>query len=234
MPKVAVIAGVGPGLGAALARKLIQEGCQVGLLARSSTYLQTLAEELRANGGQVLPAAVDIADPDQGADGFRQIREALGPVDILINHASMAAWKGLLELNEDEFERAWRVSCFGAFLCSRQAVPDMLASGSGAILFTGATSSIRGHGGAVAFSSAKFALRGLAQSMARQYWPQGIHVAHIVVDGVIDTPDVQADPDEPLLNPDAMAQAYWSLIEQDKSAWTLELDLRPHGEAFFE
>lgn len=103
---------------------------------------------------------------------------------------------------------------------------------------TGATSSIRGRDGALAFSSAKFAMRGLAEAMAREYWSRGVHVAHIVVDGVIDTPAVRErftpGPDEPFLNPDAMADAYWALVQQDKSAWTLEIDLRPHGEAFFE
>ena len=238
MSKTAVVAGVGPGLGASLVRKFAREGCQVGMFARSADYLQVLAEEVREADVDVLPVPVDITDPDQVADGFQQVRDAFGPVDILVNHASMAAWKGLLGLSVEEFERAWRVSCCGAFLCSREAVPDMLEIGSGAILFTGATSSIRGRGGAVAFSSAKFAMRGLAEAMAREYWPRGIHVAHIVVDGAIDTPAVRErfDPglDEPLLNPDAMADAYWALIQQDKSAWTLEIDLRPYGEAFFE
>ena len=238
MSKTAVVAGVGPGLGASLVRKFAREGCQVGMFARSADYLQVLAEEVREADVDVLPVPVDITDPDQVADGFQQVRDAFGPVEILVNHASMAAWKGLLGLSVEEFEQAWRVSCYGAFLCSREAVPDMLKSGSGTILFTGATSSIRGRGGAVAFSSAKFAMRGLAEAMAREYWPRGIHVAHIVVDGAIDTPAVRErfDPglDEPLLNPDAMADAYWALIQQDKSAWTLEIDLRPYGEAFFE
>ena len=238
MPKTAVIAGVGPGLGAALVRKFAREGCQVGMFARSGDYLRTLSEETKEATGDVLPVPVDITEPDQVADGFHRVRDAFGPVDILVNHASMAAWKGLLDLSVGEFEQAWRVSCYGAFLCSREAVPDMLESGAGAILFTGATSSIRGRDGALAFSSAKFAMRGLAEAMAREYWPRGIHVAHIVVDGVIDTPAVRErfnpGPDEPLLNPDTMADAYWSLIQQDKSAWTLEIDLRPHGEAFFE
>ena len=238
MSRTAVIAGVGPGLGASLVGKLAREGCQVGMFARSADYLQTLSEEAEAADGAVLPVPVDITDPAQVADGFRRVRDAFGPVEILVNHASMAAWKGLLDLSVGEFEQAWRVSCYGAFLCSREAVPDMLESGSGTILFTGATSSIRGRGGALAFSSAKFAMRGLAEAMAREYWPKGIHVAHVVVDGVIDTPSVRErfnpGPDEPFLSPDAMADAYWALIQQDKSAWTLEIDLRPHGEAFFE
>jgi len=238
MSKTAVIAGVGPGLGASLVNKFAREGCRVGMFARSGDYLEDLAKEAKESGMDVLPVAIDITQPNQVADGFKQVRDAFGPVDILVNHAAMAAWKGLLDLSLDEFEQAWRVSCYGAFLCSREAVPNMLESGSGAILFTGATSSIRGREGALAFSSAKFAMRGLADSMAREYWSKGIHVAHVVVDGVIDTPSVRErfnpGPDEPLLNPDAMADAYWALIQQDKSTWTWELDLRPHGEAFFE
>jgi NAD(P)-dependent dehydrogenase (short-subunit alcohol dehydrogenase family) len=138
---------------------------------------------------------------------------------------------------------------FGAFLCAREAVPDMLGlatgrvrptggRGVGAIIFTGATSSVRGRGGAVAFSSAKFAVRGLAQSLAVELWPKGIHVAHVVIDGVIDTPKVRrtykSSDKEPLLKPEAIADSYWNLIQQERSAWSLEIDLRPNKEAFFE
>jgi len=114
----------------------------------------------------------------------------------------------------------------------------MLKLATGTIIFTGATSSVRGRGGAVAFSSAKFAVRGLAQSLAVELWPKGIHVAHVIIDGVIDTPNVRKtykpSADEPLLKPEAIADAYWNLIQQECSAWTLEIDLRPHKEAFFE
>ena len=237
MAKTAVVAGVGPGLGASLVRKFAREGCQVAMLARSEKYLQTLAEEMRRDNFDVLPVTADITDPEQVAIGFEQIRNTYGPVDLLVNHASAALWKGLLDLSPEEFEAAWRVSCHGAFLCSREAVADMLKSGGGTVLFTGATSSIRGRSGAVDFSSAKFAVRGLADAMAREYWPAGIHVAHIVIDGVIDSPASRAnfpDPDEPMLDPDAMADAYWALVQQDKNAWAFEFELRPHGEAFFE
>ena len=238
MSKTAVIAGVGPGLGASLVKKFAREGCRVGMLARSSDYVSLAADEAQKEGLEVLAVPADITDPGQVAEAFQTVRASFGPVDILVNHASMAVWKGLLDLSPEEFERAWRVSCLGAFLCSREVVPDMLETGGGTVLFTGATSSVRGRGGALAFSSAKFAMRGLAEAMAREYWPKGIHVAHVVVDGVIDTPAVRENykpaPGEPLLNPDAMADAYWALVQQDKTAWSLEIDLRPHGEAFFE
>jgi len=228
-----LIAGVGPGLGTSLARKFAAEGCRVGMIARSESSLQAAASQVE---GDVLPVQADITDPDQVASAFKQVRDSFGPVDILINHASFAAWKGLLELSPEEFEQSWRVTVFGGFLCAKEAVSDMLKSGDGAILFTGATSGIRGRAGALAFSSAKFGVRGMADSMAREYWPKGIHVAHIIIDGIIDTPQVRAqykpDENEPLLNPDAIAESYWNLTRQNRSAWTFELEVRPHNEEF--
>src|SRR5207302_1740410 len=126
----------------------------------------------------------------------------------------------------------------GAFRCAGEAVLDMLECRAGAMIFTGATSSVRGRGGAAAFSSAKFAVRGLAQSLAVELWPKGIHVTHVIIDGVIETPQVRkryrAAAKEPLLKPQAIADAYWNLIQQDRIAWSLEIDLRPNKEAFFE
>ena len=234
MAQTVLIAGVGPGLGAALVRKFATEGCQVGMVARSEKSLQDMAGQLK---GDILPVQADITDSEQVSRAFEKVRDNFGPVDILINHASYAAWKGLLDLSPEQFEQSWRVTVYGAFLCAREAVPDMLKSGGGAILFTGATSGIRGRAGALAFSSAKFGVRGMADSLAREYWPQGIHVAHIVIDGIIDTPQVRErynpDENEPLLNPDAIADSYWSLTRQDRSAWTFELEVRPHDEEFF-
>jgi NAD(P)-dependent dehydrogenase (short-subunit alcohol dehydrogenase family) len=233
--RVAIVAGVGPGLGAALVRKLAQEGCRVGMFARSPEFIGKLAAKLEP---ELLAVPTDISDPKQVAAGFGKVREKLGKIDILIQHASDSLGEGLAKTTPDEFERSWRVAVFGAFLCAREAVPDMLKRGSGAIIFTGATSSVRGRGGAVSFSSAKFAVRGLAQSLAVELWPKGIHVAHVIVDGVIDTPNVRKtykpSAKDPLLQPEAIADAYWHLIRQDRSAWSLEIDLRPHKEAFFE
>jgi NADP-dependent 3-hydroxy acid dehydrogenase YdfG len=237
MKKTAVISGVGPGLGASLVRKFASEGCQVGLLARSSDEIQTLATELQASGTKALALPTDITDAQMVESSFNRIHEELGTVDILINHAGNAAWGEFSELTAEDFYRSWQVCAFGSFLCAQQVVPDMVEKGSGAILFTGATSAIRGRPGAIAFSSAKFAVRGLAWGLARELGPKGIHVAHIIIDGVIDTPSVreryQLSEDEPLLLPDEIAEAYWSLIQQPKSAWSFELDLRPHNEEFF-
>jgi NAD(P)-dependent dehydrogenase (short-subunit alcohol dehydrogenase family) len=242
MNQVAVIAGAGPGLGKALGRKFLREGCRVGLLARSAASLRNLEAELRQEapaGSTVGTLAVpcDMMNPQQVTSAFKRVRETLGPVEILINHASQSAWKGLLDLSLEEFESAWRVAAYGALLCTREVVPDMLRKGSGTILFTGATSSIRGRGGALDFSSAKFAVRGMAESLARELWPKGIHVAHVVIDGVIGQPEARrqstAAPSGPWLDPAAIAEAYWSLVTQAPSAWTLELDLRPFQEEFF-
>jgi len=231
MSRTAVVTGVGSGLGAALVRKLVQEGCRVGMLARSGPYLNHLAQE---SAPHALPVPTDLTQPAQVIRGFQQIRDAFGGVDILINHAGSATWAGLMDLRPDQFEQAWRVGPFASFLCCQEVVPEMLRKGRGAILFSGATSSIRGRGGASAFSSAKFGVRGLAESLARELWPQGIHVAHIIIDGEIGSGSDNPSPaDPPALHPDAMALSYWNLVTQDPSAWTLELDLRPHREDFF-
>jgi NAD(P)-dependent dehydrogenase (short-subunit alcohol dehydrogenase family) len=244
--RLAIIAGVGPGLGAALVRKLVQEGYQVGMFARSPGLIGELADEL---GPNTLAVPTDVSNAKEVARGFRKVRQQMGSVEILIAHASGSVGEGLLKTTPDQFEQSWRTAVFGAFLCAREAVPDMLGlatgrvrpiggRGVGAIIFTGATSSVRGRGGAVAFSSAKFAVRGLAQSLAVELWPKGIHVAHVVIDGVIDTPKVRrtykSSDKEPLLKPEAIADSYWNLIQQERSAWSLEIDLRPNKEAFFE
>jgi NAD(P)-dependent dehydrogenase (short-subunit alcohol dehydrogenase family) len=232
---VAIVAGVGPGLGAALVRKLAKEGCVVGMFARSPGFIGKLADEL---GPNALAVPADVSDAKEVAAGFRKVRQQIGPVHILIAHASGSVGEGLTKTMPDQFEQSWRIAVLGAFLCAREAVPDMLKRRAGAIIFTGATSSVRGRGGAVAFSSAKFAVRGLAQSLAVELWPRGIHVAHVIIDGVIDTPKVRKayklSDNEPLLKPEAIADSYWNLIQQERSAWSLEIDLRPNKEAFFE
>ncbi len=235
--KVAVVAGVGPGLGAALVRKFSSEGYAIGMLARSEESLSTIAQSLPGDG-PFKTVATDLSDPQAVAAAFETIISALGPPDVLVNHASAASWNGIMDSTPKEFEMSWRVSVLAAFHCSRAVIPGMLATGSGSILFTGATSSVRGRDGAVAFSSAKFGSRGLADAMARELWPQGIHVAHIIVDGLIGTSGERkkhpSEQDEPMLDPDAMAESYWHLVKQDRSCWTFEIDLRPNREAFME
>lgn len=232
MSRTAVIAGVGPGLGESVARKFVEEGCNVGLFARSEAYLDSLEEDL---GADAIAVPTDITDPEQVESGVETVRDAFGPIDVLVNHASTATWQGLRDISPEEFERSWRVSAKGAFLCSKAAVDEMLTDDGGTIIFTGATSAVRGREGAIGFSSAKFAVRGMAESMARELGPEGIHVAHVVIDGQIRPPGglERSDRDEEsVLDPDSIADSYWHLVTQDRSSWTLELDLRPHVEDF--
>ncbi|MFC7156377.1 SDR family NAD(P)-dependent oxidoreductase [Halomarina halobia] len=232
MTHTAVIAGVGPGLGESLARRFVEEGCSVGLFARSSAYLDDLAADL---GERALAVPTDVSDQAQVARGFAEVREAFGPVDVLVNHASAAPWRGTLDISGEAFREALAVGAEGALYCSQEAVRDMLDGEGGTVVFTGATTSRRGREGAIGFSAAKFAARGMAESMARELGPEGIHVAHVVIDGQILTPGAREQGDrrtETFLDPDEIAREYWHLIEQDRSTWTLELDLRPHVESF--
>ena len=236
MTHTAVIAGVGPGLGASLAHRFGAEGCQVGLLARSADYIEMLAEEVTVDtAGTGLAVQTDITDRDQVAAAFESVRDAYGSVDVLVNHASGATWDGV-DIDPDAFERSLAVGPMGSLHCTQQVVPDMLDGDGGTIIFTGATSAVRGRDGALGFSAAKFATRGMAESLARELGPEGIHVAHVVIDGQIATPgalETAGDRDDSeFLDPDAIADSYWHLVEQNRSSWTLELDLRPHVEEF--
>jgi NAD(P)-dependent dehydrogenase (short-subunit alcohol dehydrogenase family) len=232
--RVVLITGAGPGLGAALARRFAREGFRVGLVARKADFIEALAGEISAAGSPALSLVADVSRPAEAAAAVDRVRADLGPVGVLIHNASSSLGEGLLATTTQEFEQSWRVAALGGFVCARETAPDMLAAGAGAMLFTGATSSVRG-GGSLAFSSAKFAVRGLVQSLARELWPLGVHVAHAVIDGLIAAPRTGDDfpDDEPAIDPNHIANAYWHLATQDRSAWTLELDLRPHSEQFY-
>lgn len=227
MDQVIVIGGVGPGLGEALARRFVNGGYAVGLFARTESYLDELAAEL---GDAALGVPVDITDHVAVTNGFETVRDEFGPVSVLVNHASGAAWKGIRDIARSEFMGALEVGPLGALNCTKCAVPDMLEQNEGTIIFTGATSAVRGRDGAVGFSAAKFACRGMAESLARELGPAGIHVAHVIIDGQIHRG--ASNSESPALEPDAIADSYWHLVEQDPSSWTLELDLRPHNEPF--
>lgn len=218
MSRTAVIAGAGPGLGGSLARKFAAEGCQVALFARSTEYIEELAADL-PESGEGLAVPTDLTDVEEVRDGFADVRDAFGPVDVLVNHASAAVWKGLMDSSLEEFERAWEVNGRGAFVCSQEAVGDMLETGGGTVIFTGATSAVRSRGGAIGFTAAKFAARGMAMDVAQEFGPEGVHVAHVVIDGQIDTPATRQRnsdrADETLIDPDRMAETYWHLVEQD-------------------
>ena len=176
----------------------------------------------------------DVSHPNEVAAAVGDVRAKLGPITALIHNASSALGEGLAATTPEDFEQSWRVTALGGFVCARETAPDMLRAGGGIMLFTGATSSVRG-GDWLAFSSAKFALRGLAQSLARELWPRGVHVAHVIIDGLIAASpgDAHRPVGEPILDPDKIADAYWHLAAQERSAWTLELDLRPYNEQFY-
>ncbi|MFA1610861.1 SDR family NAD(P)-dependent oxidoreductase [Halobellus rubicundus] len=218
MTRTAVIAGVGPGLGASIARKFAEEGCQVALFARTTDFIEDLADDL-PEPGEGLAVQVDLRDVEGVREAFEAVREAFGPIDVLVNHASAASWQGLLDSSVAEFERAWEVGGRGAFVASQEAVGDMVETGGGTVLFTGATSAVRSTGGTIGFTAAKFAARGMAMDIAQEYGPEGIHVAHVVIDGQIDNPRTRERlpdrEDDTFLDPDAMAETYWHLVEQD-------------------
>jgi NAD(P)-dependent dehydrogenase (short-subunit alcohol dehydrogenase family) len=232
--RVALITGVGPGLGAALARRFAREDFQVGLVARSPEFIEALAKEISASGPGAISVIADVSRPVEATAAVQRVRENLGSIGVLIHNPSSALGQGLLVTTPEQFEQCWRVAALGGFVCAQETATDMLKAGDGVMLFTGATSSVRG-GDWLAFSSAKFAVRGLVQSLARELWPQGVHVAHVVIDGLIGSvPELGRVPvDEPVLDPDRVADAYWHLAMQDRSAWSLEVDLRPHTEQFY-
>jgi NAD(P)-dependent dehydrogenase (short-subunit alcohol dehydrogenase family) len=232
---VAVVVGVGAGLGTALARRFAQ-GYAVALVARGKEKLDELARELAGAGGRALAVPADVSKPDQIDSAFERVRRELGDVDVLLYNAAMRPFGRLMETKPSTFETTWRVNAFGAFLWSRAVIPGMLAKGSGVIVFTGATAGTKPFATSAAFGPSKFALRGLAQVMARDLGPQGIHVAYVNVDGAIDMPFIrQLRPElqkDDLLAPSAIAETYWHIAHQDRSAWTQELDLRPFKERF--
>ena len=230
---VAVVVGVGPGLGAALARRFAQ-GYAVAIIARKAEYLKSLAAELRATGAQVLEVPADIGDRAQVEAAFTLIREQLGLPEVLLYNAGSGMFGTITDITPEQYEDSWRVNAYGAFLSAKAVVPDLIARGRGVIVFTGATAGVKAGPKSVAFGPAKFALRGLTQSLARDLGPKGIHVAWINVDGIIDIPGRHYPQlkDEDLLKPEAIAETYWHVAHQDRSAWTTELEVRPFKEKF--
>ena len=230
--RVAVVTGVGPGLGASLARRFAREYA-VAINARRADSLRSVAREIRDAGGVAFEVPGDIGDRAQVEAAFQSIRDHLGPPEVLIYNAGSGAWGNVMEITPEQFEDSWRVNALGAFLCAAQCAPEMVSRGRGVMLFTGATAGVKAGPRSVAFGPAKFAMRGLAQSLARDLGPKGIHVAWINVDGVIDLPGRDSSvKKEDMLRPDAIAETYWHLAHQDRSAWTMELEVRPFKEKF--
>ena len=227
--KNALIVGVGPGLSASLARLFARNGMQVALAARNTDKLAALAHETAA-----ATFACEATEPEEVAALFDVVIATQGVPDIVVYNASARARGPITDVEPDAVARAISVSAFGGFLVAQQAARHMVARGSGAILLTGASASVKGYPQSAAFAMGKFALRGLAQSMARELAPKGVHVAHFVIDGGIRS-DVRPNPnDNPdsLLDPDAIAETYWHVATQPRSAWTWEVELRPWVEKF--
>ena len=233
MPKpsyrTALIVGAGRGLSASLARLFASEGLRVALAARDIEKLAPLCTETGAKA-----FACDAIQPDQVARLFTAVESAIEAPDVVVYNASARARGRVAELVPAEVERALMVSAFGGFLVAREAAARMVPKSHGAILFTGASASVKGYPLSAPFAMGKFALRGLAQSMARELAPQGIHIAHFVIDGGIRNPGRVEPPDRPdsMLDPDAIAATYLNVLYQPRSAWTWEVELRPWVERF--
>lgn len=234
--KVAVVSGVGPGLGAAVARRFAREGFAVGLMARNEEGLAGIRDEIQGSGGTALAVPADATDPGSVTEAFDRVRRELGDPGVFVYNAGAFQMGGILDLTPGQFDDCLRANCSGGFLGAREVLPAMVERGRGTIILTGATASLRGGARFAALSTGKFALRALSQSMAREFGPQGVHVAHAIIDGQIDTPRVRGmQPDREgstMLSPESIAEAYWQLHAQDPSAWTQELDLRPAVESF--
>lgn len=227
--RTALIVGAGPGISASVARALSAAGLEVGLAARNVEKLTPLAEELAAK-----TFAVDASDPAAVERLFEEADEHLGEPDVVVYNASARVRGRIAEIDPEQVRKAIEVSAFGGFLVTQQAAKRMTAHGHGAILLTGATASVKGFPLSSAFAMGKFALRGLAQSAARELGPRGIHVAHFVIDGGVRSA-IRPDPDDrpdSTLDPDGVAQSYLDILRQPRNAWTWEIELRPWTETF--
>jgi NADP-dependent 3-hydroxy acid dehydrogenase YdfG len=238
---VAWIAGVGAsaGLGAALCRRFAKEGLTVVVTGRTAKKIESVAEEIRATGGKAVAVRADCTSEAELLAAL-EAAKSHGPLEVAVYNAGGNLWMPTLDMKTDFFVEMWKVVCLGGFIFGREVARTMVAQGRGTILFTGASASLRGKAQFTAFASAKAAVRAVSQSMAREFGPMNVHVAHIVIDGAIDGDRInrfmpqlarQKGPDG-LLNLDAIAEAFWQVHAQQRSAWTQELDLRPYNETY--
>ncbi len=238
----AVVIGVGPeqGLGAALAKQFAAQGLHVFIAGRSESKLQLVADKLSQQGGKVSAVVTDATLEQDVERLFAEIQKQAYPLSIAVYNVDSNISAPLLETDSELFTRLWQQNCYGGFLFGKQALNLMQQQGQGTLIFTGATASMRAKPPFTAFATAKAGLRALAQGMAREFGPQGVHVVHTIIDGVINgerartqfADYVSAKGDDGLLQLDAIAQTYWAIHQQHPSAWTQELDLRPFKEPF--
>jgi NAD(P)-dependent dehydrogenase (short-subunit alcohol dehydrogenase family) len=235
-----LVIGAGDATGGAIARRFAREGYIACVTRRSADKLQPLVERIRADGGEAHAFGSDAREEDQMVELVDRIERDIAPIGVAVFNIGANVHFPITETTARVYRKVWEMACFGGFLMGREAARVMLPRGRGTIIFTGATASVRGRPGFAAFASAKHALRALAQSMARELWPQGIHVAHTLIDGAIDTawirenfPQRYALKDQQgILNPEHIADAYWQIHQQPRDAWTHETELRPWMETW--
>ncbi len=239
-PAVVVI-GAGDATGGAIARRFAREGFTACVARRSADQLQPLVQAIQAEGGQARAYGCDARDEDQVIALMDSVERDVGPIEVCVFNIGANVRSAVLEETARKYRKIWEMACFAGFLSLREAARRMQPRGRGTILVTGATASLRGSAGFSAFAGAKAALRMLAQSMARELGPQGIHVAHVVIDGAIDTAFIRDNfperyaqrlPLGGILNPEHIAESYWQLHRQPRDAWTHEMDLRPYMETW--
>lgn len=238
--KAIIVVGAGDALGGAIARRFAREGYAAVIVRRHAEQLEGLAQAIRDAGGEAHPFGVDARKEEEMTALFERVEAEIAPVEVCVFNIGANVRFPITETTARVYFKVWEMAAFSGFLAGREAASRMTPRGRGTILFTGATASVRGREGFAAFSGAKHALRALAQSMARELGPKGIHVAHTLIDGAIDTqwiaenfPQRYALKDQDgVLNPDHIAEAYWNLHVQPRDAWTFELDLRPWMEAW--
>jgi short-subunit dehydrogenase len=236
--KAALIIGAGDATGAAIAKRFARGGYAACVTRRSADKLADLVEAIRAEGGEAHGYAADARKEEDVVALVERIEREVGPIEVMVFNIGANVPASILEETARKYFKIWEMACFSAFLSGREVAKRMVARERGTIIFTGATASLRGSANFAAFSGAKHALRALAQSMARELQPRNIHVAHVVIDGAIDTdfiresfPERYALKDQDgILNPDHIAENYWHLHTQPRDAWTHELDLRPWSE----
>ena len=233
--KAVLVVGAGDATGGAIARRFAREGYVAVVTRRELASLDGLLAQIRGDGGEAVGFGSDARDEDQVVALFDQIEREVAPLEAVIFNIGANVNFPIRETTARVYRKVWEMAAFAGFLAGREAAKAMVPRGRGTIIFTGATASIRGREGFAAFSGAKFALRALAQSMARELGPQGVHVAHTIIDGAIDTEWIaknfpqryELKAQDGILNPDHIADAYWMLHAQPRDAWTHELDLRP-------